>query len=148
MLDNKTNQVGVVDENSKAPVIKFFTDDEKKEIEAKRVAEQKKYLILMYGEDSSGREYKMWEYVTGRQEAYNYIREMLIDIEEEDVTVDAYKSRIIVESDSGKVKINGISIYKFMKQMKLEGLVEDNTNFDIEEWAVDEQIGMSEDQQN
>lgn len=148
MLDNKTNQVGVVDENSKVPVINFFTDDEKKEIEAKRAAEQKKYLILMYGEDSSGREYKMWEYVTGRQEAYNYIREMLIDIEEEDVTVDAYKSRIIVESDSGKVKINGISIYKFMKQMKLEGLVEDNTNFDIEEWAVDEQIGMSEDQQN
>ena len=60
------------------------------------------------------------------------------------LTFNAFKSRIIVESDSGKIKLTGISVYRFMKQMKLEHLVEDDSDFDIEEWKVDEEIGNTE----
>ena len=127
----------------RVPIISFISDEEKKKIEASK----KKYLILLWGEEeSTGVEYNIWKYATGRQNAYDFIRDTLcdLDIADSNITFNAFKSRIIVESDSGKIKLTGISVYRFMKQMKLEHLVEDDSDFDIEEWKVDEEIGNTE----
>ena len=119
--------------------IRFYSDEEKQQIDK---ILNKKYLVLFAGyvDDSETIEYKQWEFAKGRQKAYDLIVEIFTsqDLKDQGVTFDAYESRIIVESDSGKVRLNGVSVYAFMKKMKLEGLVEiTDPNFDIEDWAED-----------
>ena len=95
---------------------------------------EKIYLILIDGIDKETDEkYRDWELVEGRQEAYDYIKNML---ESEYVLIDVYKSKIIVNSE--KVKItDGLSIYEFMKMMKEKDKVIDYTSFDIEDYVGD-----------
>lgn len=97
--------------------------------------EDKVYLILIDGEetDNESKKYRDWEIVTGRQQAYDYIKSIL---ESEFAIIDVDRSKIIVSSD--KVKItDGISIYKFMKAMKDDDRVIDYTSFDIDDYAGD-----------
>ena len=105
---------------------------------------KKKYLILFYGEYDEGYEYQMWKFIEGKQEAYDYIRDIFLseELADDGVVFDAYKSRIIVQSDSGKIRLDGISIYRFIKKLVIENLVDQDANFDIDEWKVDEEEGQ------
>lgn len=105
-------------------------------------ADQKVYLILFAGYfgDSEEVDYQQWDYAKGRQNAYDIIKEtfLSVDLREKNITLDAYQSRIIVETNSGKMKLTGISIYKFVSTMIREGkIIDDDGTFDIEEWAED-----------
>lgn len=92
---------------------------------------EKVYLILIDGEENEGTKFRDWEFKEGRQEAYDYIKNILLS---EYITVDVHESKIIVNSE--KVKItDGISIYEFMKKMKENDKVIDYTSFDIEDYT-------------
>lgn len=105
---------------------------------------EKTYLILMdgleRGEGSEGetlRPIRDWEIKVGRQQAYDYIKNML---ESEYAEFNIYKSKIIVDSITFK---DGVSIYEFMKNMKEGDKVIDYTSFDIEDYTytVDNEEG-------
>lgn len=92
---------------------------------------EKTYLILIDGMNVySEVQYRDWEIVEGRQQAYDYIKNLLLS---NLASIDVIKSKIIVDSE--KVKItDGVSIYKFMKNMKENNKVIDYTSFDIEDY--------------
>lgn len=95
---------------------------------------EKTYLILIAGEyikdGEDEQELKDWAFVIGRQKAYDYIKELVTS---EYLNIDIIESRIIVDSDQVKVT-EGISLYEFMKVMKLEDKVVDWSSFDIEDF--------------
>ena len=99
------------------------------------VETEKTYLILIDGEeaDNEGKRFRDWEVITGRQNAYDYIKNML---ENEYVMIDVDSSKIIVSSDKVKVT-DGISIYDFMKSMKEKDKVIDYSSFDIDDYVGD-----------
>lgn len=90
------------------------------------------YLILIDGveNDNEGKQYRDWEIITGRQNAYDYIKTML---ENEYIIVNVEESKIIVSSENVKVT-DGVSIYAFMKNMKETDKVIDYSSFDIEDY--------------
>jgi hypothetical protein len=96
---------------------------------------EKTYLILIDGEevDNEGKRFRDWEIITGRQAAYDWIKNML---ENNYVMIDVDKSKIIVSSEKVKVT-DGISIYDFMKAMKQQDKVIDYTSFDIDDYVGD-----------
>lgn len=97
---------------------------------------EKTYLILIEGEEvhddptSEPQKIRDWEIVTGRQSAYDYIKNM---IKSGYIIVDTIKSKIIVDSEKVKVS-DGITIYEFMKLMKEADKVIDYDSFDIEDY--------------
>lgn len=93
---------------------------------------EKLYLILIEGSenDNEGKDFRDWEIVEGRQAAYDYIKNYL---ESDFVSIDVYKSKIIVSSEKVKVT-DGITIYEFMKVMKEKEKVIDYSSFDIDEY--------------
>lgn len=132
----------------KRVMIAFADNDEEKArmqeaIDKKREenADNKKYLILFAGyvDDEEFIGYNPWVMVVGRQNAYDTVKDYFLskELSESGITFDAYESRIVVESKKGGIRLDGISVYKFMKSMKSEGKVVDDSDFDIEEWAVD-----------
>lgn len=96
---------------------------------------EKEYLILIdgYENDNDGSRFRDWEVVVGRQNAYDYIKNML---ENEYVSINVDTSKIIVNSDKVKV-LNGLTLYEFMKAMKDEEKVIDYSSFDIEDYVGD-----------
>lgn len=96
---------------------------------------EKDYLILIEGENlenerEESKKFRDWVFVTGRQSAYDYIKNL---IKSQYAIVDTIKSKIIVNSE--KVKISdGISIYEFMKLMKENDKVIDYESFDIDDY--------------
>ena len=93
---------------------------------------EKIYLILIdgYENDEDAKPYRDWELVTGRQEAYDYIKNML---ENEYIIINVEESKIIVSSENVKIT-DGVSIYAFMKNMKENDKIIDYTSFDIEDY--------------
>ena len=91
------------------------------------------YLVLLDGVDKDETtKFRDWEFIEGRQKAYDYIKSM---IESEYLNIDILESKIIVNSE--KVKIDdGISIYEFMKTMKEKDKIIDYTSFDIEDYYI------------
>ena len=143
---------GIIVENgeTKNRMISFAETDEERaaiqaEINKKKeqiAADKKIYLILFAGYvgDSDEIGYKQWDFAEGRENAYKVIKETFLtpELRENGVTFDAYRSRIIVQSDNTKIKLTGISVYKFVSTMIREGkIVDDDGTFDIEEWAMD-----------
>lgn len=127
------------------PLMTIIEDEKEKEKYAKQLAnmdtgKDKKYLILFaaYVDNSYDIQFKEWEYATGRQKAYDLINEYFHGFSSNEynqsITFDAFKSRIIVQSSSGVVPIDGISVYKFIKTMVERDLVIPDSAFDIEEW--------------
>lgn len=96
---------------------------------------EKTYLILLDGQEKDDNtKFRDWEFIEGRQKAYDYIKNM---IESEYLNIDVLESKIIVDS----IKItDGISIYEFMKTMKEKDKIIDYTSFDIEDYYVSEGI--------
>lgn len=74
----------------------------------KKSPDEKEYLIFYYATDDNGDEYKSFELITGRKEAYEWIKSAIdfIDIDE---------SRILVE---GVNLENAVTIYDFLKYVK------------------------------
>ena len=125
------NPMGIVEDEKEA-------EEYKKQLANMGTGEEKEYLILFkaYVNDTD-EEYREWEYVKGRQEAYDTIKQYfaMTECENGTLTYDAFESRIIVQSSSGVVPIKGISVYKFIKTMILKDLVIVDSSFDIDEWA-------------
>lgn len=128
------NPMGIVEDEKEA-------EEYKKQLANMGNGDEKEYLILFaaYVNDSSYIQYKEWEYATGRQKAYDCIKDYFLNFKEDEkgftLQFDAFESRIIVQSSSGVVPIKGISVYKFIKTMILKDLVIVDSSFDIDEWA-------------
>lgn len=100
---------------------------------------EKMYLVLLKGEykDNEAKEYRDFEWVIGRQNVYEYIRDLILN--EEDTCIDIHESKIIAETVN---ILDAISIYEFMKTFK--DIVLDDTGFDIEEYNIQSEIGIEE----
>lgn len=152
-MENDINDIAK--EEKRYQPIRFYSEEEKKKIDMIESGSNKRYLILLAGyvNDGDTLDFNQWEYVVGRQKAYDYIAEVFMsdELADQGVTFDAFASRIIVESDSGKVKIDGVSVYSFMKKMKIENLIQENSinkDFDIEEWSADIERRSEEEEDN
>ena len=114
-----------MDQRELKPMIKKIDDDKKE-----KSSEEKQYLICIKGKESED----VWEIVTGRTEAYEFIKNMIDFIVFEE-------SFILVET----VKLSERkSIYAFMKYAERFY----NDNFDIEDyikgdWSEDEYKEMN-----
>lgn len=78
-----------------------------------------------------------WEFVTGRQEVYDFIINMLRSEEDSDTIVDIDNSFIYADNPAVEHGIrisNKVSIYQFMKNMVQLGKVKIDETFDIEEY--------------
>ena len=126
------------------------------EIEAKeknKNGDLYKYLILLEGEYKykDGENYKSFEFITGRQAAYDYIKDILMNMNDSDYEymLDISKSRIISEppvvtKDTLRITLsNMLTVYSFMKIMREKGKVTDDSSFDIEDY-FDEYISEEE----
>lgn len=99
---------------------------------------EKTYLVLIDGiEADTGNQFRDWEIIEGRQDAYDYILNIVTS---EYIIVNVKKSKIIVSSEKVKVT-DGISIYEFMKNMKENDKVIDYTSFDIEDYVDGDEEG-------
>ena len=125
------------DEDLKYDPVQMQRDIQELEKKNKEEGADKLYLILWYIDtDSDSEQQQLFEFKTGRQETYDYIKEMLKD-EEFGKHVDVMKSRILADSKGIRIS-HKVSIYKFMFDMKYGDKVEDNdSSFDIEDWKYD-----------
>ena len=97
--------------------------------------DKKTYLVLLEGEipTNEGENYKTYEFILGRQATYDYIKDI---IQSQDIIFDAMKSKVIVDSE--KVNIGkALSVYNFMRIMKENNKVVDESSFDIEDYYYD-----------
>lgn len=89
---------------------------------------EKEYLILIVGTDENGDEFKDFEFISGRDNAYFYIKGLVENI-------DLYESKIIAAND---IVNNAKPVVKFMKYCIDEGLIED-PGFDITDYLGGEE---------
>ena len=77
--------------------------------------EEKRYLILLEGTDnySEDENFRTYEFIIGRQEAYEFIKNMITGT---DIAIDTKKSLVIVDSPQVHLS-NAVTVYKFMKSM-------------------------------
>lgn len=73
--------------------------------------ENKKYLLL-YNFYEDGEEYRTYEFITGRDNIYEFIKSMILD---DDTDLDVESSTVILSTSPVD---SGISVYKFMKIME------------------------------
>lgn len=103
------------------------------------------YLLLLESCPKNGdntENYKYWEFVKGRQAVYDYIKDLLLEEDDEsvDCLLDIDKSLIYADNphippESNKLKLsNGINLYRFMKDCFVLQKVKDEGGFDIEEF--------------
>ena len=112
-----------------------------------------KYLILLEGEYKykDGENYKSFELITGRQAAYDFIKDILENMHDSDYEymLDVSKSRIISEPpvitpDTPRITLsNMLTLYSFMKIMREQNKIVDDSSFDIEDY-FDEDIDNEE----
>lgn len=128
-----------------------LTDEEIAEEKAKEQAikngDDIMYLLLLEGVSKTDNSvWKDWLFITGRQEAYNYIREALRANDEEDLILDACKSLIYADNphiQKSKLKLStSVSFYKFMKNCYVTQSVDTSQDegFDIEDFYVTDEI--------
>lgn len=109
------------------------------------------YLILIEGywtNDDNSETYRTWEFKRGRQEAYDFIKDLVLleGDDHPDMIIDIDKSLIYADNPhikNSKLKLsNGISVYRFMKDAyTLHKVKDDDTTFDISEFhqeSIDE----------
>ncbi len=126
-----------VDENTPMPENLGLTKGVEYVKDEKDKKEERNYLILLVGEnrDAEASEYKDWKFITGRQEAYDFIKRYVTS---EYVYIDVHKSRII--SNASTITIDrSISVYKFVKGMRAKDNIVDDTSFDISDYAYEDE---------
>ena len=103
---------------------------------------KKLYLILWSGYYESPEydndPYQEYQFIEGtKQEVYDYIANTMLGYnadEETPIVLDPTKSTIIVDSENVKIS-DGISIYFFVKKQIDKNTVEENKEFNIEEFV-------------
>lgn len=115
-------------ENKKVMPGIVYTDGRKKN------PNEKMYLVLLKGDyiDNEVAEYRDYEWIVGRQNLYEYLRDHITNEGDDCFIIDIHKSLIISESVN---ILDSISVYEFMKSFK--DIVNDNTGFDIEEYNIE-----------
>lgn len=86
---------------------------------------EKQYLVLMIGTED-GREFRDWEFITGRKEVYDFIKNLVLSEQ-----YDLGQSMVIAE---GQPVENGLSFIKFMHGVIENGLIND-PGFDIMDYV-------------
>lgn len=105
-------------------------------------AGEKMYLVLYVYTCQSGEDIHDFEFIIGRQDTYDKIKELLIN-SDTDEQLDAMRSLVFV--DSPKIQIsNRLSIYSFMKDMKFNGKIDDDTSFDINDYYYEVEVENEE----
>lgn len=115
-------------ENKKVMPGIVYTDGRKKN------PNEKMYLVLLKGDyiDNEVAEYRDYEWIVGRQNLYEYLRDHITNEGDDCFIIDIHKSLIISESVN---ILDSISVYEFMKSFK--DIVNDDTGFDIEEYNIE-----------
>lgn len=115
-------------ENKKVMPGIVYTDGRKKN------PNEKMYLVLLKGDyiDNEVAEYRDFEWIVGRQNLYEYLRDHITNEGDDCFIIDIHKSLIISESVN---ILDSISVYEFMKSFK--DIVNDDTGFDIEEYNIE-----------
>lgn len=97
------------------------------------------YLLLIEGDytDDSAEVYRFYEFITGRQEAYDKIKDLL-EYEDENYRINVDTSIIYAENPNiknSRLKLsNGITFYKFMTDCVVLGKVKDESSFCIDDY--------------
>lgn len=110
-----------------------------------KAGEEILYLLLLKYVSSKDNEEDVneWKFVHGRQEVYGYIKNILVNEEENGkdsmiLNIDEsliYADNPDIPDDKNKLRLsNGINIYKFMKDCVIRNKVVDDSGFDIEEF--------------
>ena len=92
---------------------------------------------------------KDWEFRTGRQNVYNYIRDILLN-ENTEYRLNIDESMIYADNpdlpaEKNKLRLsNGISIYQFMKSSYVLCKVSDEGGFDIEDFHFEDDASEEE----
>lgn len=136
-----------------AQLMEKLTPEEIEAKEKNKNGDLYKYLILLEGEYKykDGENYKSFEFITGRQATYDYIKDILMNMHDSDYEymLDISKSRIISEppvvtKDTPRITLsNMLTVYSFMKIMREKAKVTDDSSFDIEDY-FDEYISEEE----
>lgn len=104
--------------------------------EGEQLDNEKLYLVLLYiehDEDNVETE-KVFRFIKGRQDTYDYLRELL----ESGENVNILKSRVLV--DSPKISISHkCSVFVFMRDMKEKHKVFDTSTFSIYDYKDEEE---------
>lgn len=121
-----------------------LTDEEIRAKELNNNGDLYKYLILLEGEykKGDGESYRSFEFITGRQAAYDYIKDILENMNDSDFeyVLDVSKSRIISEppvitKDTPRITLsNMLTLYSFMKAMKEKHKIVDESSFSVEDY--------------
>lgn len=121
----KNNAIEFVDDNSWKDTV-IIPDDS---IDP----EERKYLLLLVliTEDEN-EEKNIFEWIIGRTDTYNRLKSYIIA-----EAIDIVDSKVL--SESSKVS-NHISVLQFIRHLRDNELIDDKSDFDIEEYDV----GMSE----
>ena len=130
-----------------AELMRKLTDEEVEALEKNKNGDIYKYLILLEGEykDRDGENYKSFEMIQGRQAAYDLIKDILEHMNEPDYEyiLDVSKSKIISEppvitDETPRITLsNMLTLYSFMKIMRQQNKIKDDTSFDIEDYFDD-----------
>lgn len=136
-----------------AQLMEKLTQEEIEAKEKNKNGDLYKYLILLEGEYKykDGENYKSFELITGRQAAYDFIKDILENMHDSDYEymLDVSKSRIISEPpvitpDTPRITLsNMLTLYSFMKIMRERNKIVDDSSFDIEDY-FDEDIDNEE----
>lgn len=95
-------------------------------------AGEKMYLILLVYTCQDSEDVHDFQFIIGRQATYDRLKELLQN-SDNDEQLDAMKSLVFV--DSPKIQISKrLSVFSFMRDMKLNNKVIDDTSFDIHDY--------------
>lgn len=111
-----------------------------------------KYLVLIEGEWIDNEQpYKWFQIVTGRQNAYDYIKELLKDYaKDNEIFIDIEKSMIIadaavVNENTPRITFdNAYNIYRFMFEMKSRAMIKDDSDFCIDDYKPEREESSDE----
>lgn len=136
-----------MEKNEKIQMVRPLTEKEKEDLKnekRKKEGDKYKYLILLKGEykNVDGEPWRHWEIVQGRQKTYDTIKDLLMsqDDLDTDIIIDVSESFIIsqpptISQSTPRITFdNMLSVYQFMRRMLIDGLVDDESNFVIEDY--------------
>ena len=132
--------------NGMVQTVKFLSPEEKAHREnngamntiqfspEKKSPEERRYLVLLTYLEGTGHDNDMHSYIlaTGRSDTYFAIKELLLDIDMEE-------SIVILEGKRALVEGEYITVSAFLRHIRDNELVEDETGYIIDEVLVEEE---------
>lgn len=104
------------------------------------------YLLLLEysSKDDNKENIRDWKFIYGRQNAYDYIKDILMNEEEAEYILSVDESLIYADNpnvpdEKNKLRIsNGVNIYRFMRDCFVLQKVVDEGGFDINDFHVED----------